>query len=188
MYNIPVDKPFRVTQVFWVNSQNYRPQFPKGHPWIDYAGAKPWDKQSVYASRSGIVVQSHKLNWWGETIVIRHDDGMETIYAHLSTRVVKAWDKVNDLQYIWVTWTTWNSTGVHLHFWIRWNKSDPRYDKNNWYDGRLNPNDYLKDWIRSEKELIQQIITLNSKLYEMTSDPEIKSVTNVENIILRTKI
>lgn len=39
-----------------------------------------------------------------------------------------------------------------------------------------------------EDETIKEIISLNSKLYNMTNDPEIKSVTNVENIILRTKI
>lgn len=51
----------------------------------------------------------------GKTVVVRHDNGLETVYAHLSKQLVKADDIVTKGTVIGKGGNTGNSTGSHLH-------------------------------------------------------------------------
>ncbi|WP_175408134.1 peptidoglycan DD-metalloendopeptidase family protein [Streptomyces sp. TRM64462] len=74
---------------------------------------------SVKAVASGKVVSAGWAGAYGYQIVIRHDDGRYSQYAHLSALTVREGQTVNSGQRIARSGSTGNSTGPHLHFEIR---------------------------------------------------------------------
>lgn len=71
----------------------------------------------VLASKSGVVVNvSSSASGYGNLIVIRHDDGWYTRYAHLSSFNVVTGQHVNQGDWIGNIGSTGWSTGPHLHF------------------------------------------------------------------------
>lgn len=75
----------------------------------------------VVASRNGITSFSGTDGAYGDIIIIEHEDGSETAYAHLKTRFVMESDPVNQGQVIALVGRTGNATAYHLHFEIRKN-------------------------------------------------------------------
>lgn len=59
-------------------------------------------------------------NGYGELIIVRHDNGLETFSAHLSKRLVKSGERVVAGQPIGLGGSTGRSTGPHLHFEFRY--------------------------------------------------------------------
>ena len=189
MYRTPVLWVFRITQWFWDRIPFYKPWTTKWHPWLDYAHTKRGVKQTVLASNEGIVVQSSELLGWWQYIVILHPDWMETIYAHLSKRLVIVGNTVVWWQEIWITWTTGKSTGIHLHFWIRPNKRSPEYNQSNWFAWWLDPNDYLNKYILNEEdeELVLEIMRLNSETRDKTKNLDLRYTLEQHNDKFRSK-
>ena len=74
----------------------------------------------VYAAFTGKVRMSKYLGAFGNLVVIRHDNGLETFYAHLSNRSVEVGDWVNAGDVIGLGGSTGRSTGPHLHFETRY--------------------------------------------------------------------
>ena len=70
----------------------------------------------VVAADSGTVVISTFNSSFGNYIVINHGNGMTTLYAHLSTRLVGVGATVARGQHIGNVGSTGVSTGPHLHF------------------------------------------------------------------------
>jgi len=70
----------------------------------------------VYAAFSGKVRMSKYYQGYGNLIVIRHENGLETFYAHLSKRLVEVGDWVEAGDKIGLGGSTGRSTGAHLHF------------------------------------------------------------------------
>ena len=75
----------------------------------------------VYATFNGKVRISKYLGAYGNLIVIRHENGIETFYGHLSKRYVETGDWVNAGDVIGLGGSTGRSTGPHLHFETRYN-------------------------------------------------------------------
>lgn len=71
---------------------------------------------AVRASRGGQVVSSDWMGGYGQTIIIQHEGGYATLYAHLSERLVSEGDIVRQGQVIGYVGSTGLSTGPHLHF------------------------------------------------------------------------
>ena len=72
---------------------------------------------TVYAAFSGKVrVARYNANGYGNFVVIRHHNGLETVYGHLSKHLVEANDYVETGQPIGLAGNTGRSTGPHLHF------------------------------------------------------------------------
>ncbi|SFC12534.1 M23 family metallopeptidase [Streptomyces aidingensis] len=110
-YTAPVDAPittaYRVTGAMWASGY---------HTGVDFnAGAGT----SVKAVSSGTVVSAGWGGSYGNEVIIQHEDGHYSQYAHLSAISVSAGQSVTVGQEIGLVGTTGNSTGPHLHFEIR---------------------------------------------------------------------
>lgn len=70
---------------------------------------------SVYAMLDGIVRFVNYNSGHGKTIVVRHFNGLETVYAHLSKYAIKVNDTVRGGQFIGNGGATGNARGSHLH-------------------------------------------------------------------------
>ena len=74
----------------------------------------------VYAAFDGKVRVSDSVGGYGNLIIIRHANGLETYYGHLSRRDVQSGDWVNAGDVIGLGGSTGRSSGPHLHFETRY--------------------------------------------------------------------
>ncbi|MBR5422352.1 MAG: M23 family metallopeptidase [Lachnospiraceae bacterium] len=74
---------------------------------------------SIWASSGGTVSYAGWAAGYGYLVTIKHPDGWETRYAHLSRVVVSVGQYVEQGQLVAYSGNTGNSTGPHLHFEIR---------------------------------------------------------------------
>lgn len=85
---------------------------------------------AIYAADSGTVIRSSD-GWnggWGNYVMIDHGNGMQTLYAHMSSRAVSVGQTVSRGQTIGYVGSTGMSTGAHLHFemYINGSRIDPQ--------------------------------------------------------------
>jgi len=74
----------------------------------------------ILASDAGTIIYSGCFSWgYGCHIIVDHNNGYKTLYAHLSRRDVEQGSVVSQGQQIGVMGSTGRSTGTHLHFEIR---------------------------------------------------------------------
>lgn len=73
----------------------------------------------VVAAAGGTVVHAGPAGTYGNLVTIRHADGMETRYAHLSAVTVERGAHVGQGDEIGKVGSTGASTGPHLHFELR---------------------------------------------------------------------
>jgi LysM repeat protein len=77
---------------------------------------------SILAAASGQVIVSKSGGWgggYGTYVVIKHPNGMQTLYGHLSQALVSVGQNVTKGQEVGKMGSTGQSTGVHLHFEVR---------------------------------------------------------------------
>ncbi len=114
----------------------------------DYAGRrrnhtgvdlKTKANDQIVSAFDGIVRISKSYYGYGNVIVVRHYNGLETLYSHNSKNLVKAGDKVKAGDVIALTGRTGRATTDHLHFEVRVNGQ--HFNPNMIFDfqnGRLN--------------------------------------------------
>ncbi|WP_404430068.1 peptidoglycan DD-metalloendopeptidase family protein [Sutcliffiella horikoshii] len=85
----------------------------KMHKGIDIA--RPSDR-TIKAADNGVVESAGWDGGYGNKVVINHQNGMKTTYAHLDSISVSVGQTVSRGGKIGVMGTTGQSTGVHLHF------------------------------------------------------------------------
>jgi len=91
--------------------------YPHFHTGIDLV--EPFGSP-VYAADDGIVaLVGSSSQGYGRYVVIAHSGGLDTLYGHLSTALVKIGQLVVQGQTIGLEGSTGNSTGPHLHFELR---------------------------------------------------------------------
>lgn len=92
----------------------YRATFRRMHKGID---VKVYTGDTIYAAFDGkIRVVRYEAGGYGKYVVIRHNNGLETIYAHLSKQLVGVNDEVKAGTPIGLGGNTGLSFGSHLHF------------------------------------------------------------------------
>ncbi len=99
----------------WMPQSGYQHSYP-GHTGLDIAGKYG---TPIYAAATGTVVLVKWQNYgYGNHIKIRHDDGKETLYGHMSTisSTIFVGKRVTMGECIGYMGSTGNSTGNHLHF------------------------------------------------------------------------
>ncbi|WP_242840766.1 M23 family metallopeptidase [Butyrivibrio proteoclasticus] len=84
--------------------------YHKGVDWATPVGT------AVMASSSGVVTRAGWGSGYGYCVYIRHPDGRETRYGHLSKVLVSVGQSVTQGQKIALSGNTGVSTGPHLHF------------------------------------------------------------------------
>lgn len=107
------------------------------HRGVDLAAAGDSTGLPIVAADSGTVTYTDVGGWgdsYGSYMIIRHANGLSTLYAHCSEVWVKKGQTVKKGQQIGRVGNTGNSRGAHLHFEVR--------DRTG--VGRLNPLDYIK--------------------------------------------
>lgn len=93
------------------SKQGYR--WGKNHKGIDIA--RPSDR-TIKAADNGKVVSAGYDGGYGNKIVIDHQNGLRTVYAHLASISVSVGQTVSQGSAIGIMGTTGDSTGIHLHF------------------------------------------------------------------------
>ncbi len=94
----------------------------------------------VFATGNAKVKFSGWKQGYGNTIILDHGFGYETVYAHLYKSLVRKGQKVRRSDIIGLVGNTGKSTGPHLHYEVRLNGRpvDPR----NYYFYDLSPEEY----------------------------------------------
>ena len=91
----------------------------RAHKGIDIIGAGIYG-QPIVAAQSGVVLTAYTADeWgygWGYHVMIGHDDGYATQYAHMSRVAVTTGQHVEKGQIIGYVGNTGDSYGAHLHF------------------------------------------------------------------------
>lgn len=104
----------------------------------------------VKTAFEGLVRIAQYSRTYGNVVVVRHPNGLETLYAHLSARKVVPGDYVEAGEVIGLGGNTGRSTGSHLHFECRY-KGEP-----------IDPN-VLIDW--ENGQLLTDTLTLSKNLF-----------------------
>lgn len=95
-------------------TSNFGQRWGRAHKGIDL---KVYVGDTIRSAFSGMVrVVDYEGRGYGKYIVIRHDNGLETVYGHLSKQLVKPNQMVEAGEVIGLGGNTGRSTGSHLHF------------------------------------------------------------------------
>ncbi len=106
-YFMPV--PGRVT-----SNYGYRARFGRMHKGIDLAIRS---NDTIYAAFDGKVrLTAYEARGYGNYVIIRHPNGLETVYGHLNKHLVKPDQTVKAGEPIGLGGSTGRSTRSHLHF------------------------------------------------------------------------
>jgi murein DD-endopeptidase MepM/ murein hydrolase activator NlpD len=73
----------------------------------------------IVASRSGVVIFSGYEKGYGRMVIIDHEDGSSTVYAHNSENCVDINDRVSQGDVVARVGSSGNASGSHIHFEIR---------------------------------------------------------------------
>ena len=116
---------------------------------------------SVHNAFEGTVRIAKKSYTYGNVVVVRHNNGLETLYAHLDNILVEPGDAIEAGDLIGYGGNTGRSSGSHLHFEVR-------------YKGEaINPNDLIcfksnelkKDTLAIDRNLFGYLTKVNAAKY-----------------------
>lgn len=99
----------KITDIF-----GYRPRRRRVHNGLDIKVQRGDTIRSAFDGK--VRMASYQRRGYGHYIVIRHNNGIETVYAHLSKKLVIQDQNVKAGQPIGLGGNTGRSSGAHLHF------------------------------------------------------------------------
>ncbi|MDE6299624.1 MAG: peptidoglycan DD-metalloendopeptidase family protein [Muribaculaceae bacterium] len=100
------------------SNYGYRARFGRMHKGVDLAIKS---NDTIYAAFDGKVrLTNYEAKGYGNYVIIRHPNGLETVYGHLNKHLVKPDQVVKAGQPIGLGGSTGRSTGPHLHFETRY--------------------------------------------------------------------
>ena len=128
---------------------------------------------SLFAMFDGVVRMAVYNGGLGHAVVIRHYNGLETTYAHMSRYAVKANDSVRKGQYIGKGGRSGNARGSHLHLVVS-------------YKGQYIHPDYLFEFDETNKVHGRELFVMRpwTKAYYYSSRrlPKIDLITSEEEL------
>ena len=133
--------PIDATGFMWPLSEDYKSltsgygeridpftKTKRTHNGIDIPAPKGTE---IRAAKAGTVKTSAVDKSYGNYVVVEHEDGISTLYAHMSERACVAGETVEQGQVIGYVGSTGRSTGNHLHLEVRINGK--RTEPGNYY-------------------------------------------------------
>ncbi len=124
-YGVPMPREYRIdlrhfcmpTDSRLVTSHyGYRAAFRRNHYGTDIKLYVGDTVRAAFAGKVRVVANEGYRKGYGLYVVIRHDNGLETVYGHLSKQLVVPNQVVKAGQVIALGGNTGRSTGAHLHF------------------------------------------------------------------------
>jgi murein DD-endopeptidase MepM/ murein hydrolase activator NlpD len=107
------------------------------HQGMDFTASTGTD---IYATGNGTVSFCGWRQGYGNTVIINHGFGYETLYAHCSELLVVEGQKVRRSDVVAKVGNTGKSTGPHLHYEVRLRGT--QVDPRNYFFMDLSPEDY----------------------------------------------
>lgn len=95
---------------------NYGMRSGRMHSGVDIKAPKNTDVHCVF---DGVVRMSKSYSAYGNIVVVRHYNGLETVYAHNTKNLVKVGDEVASGEVIAKVGRTGRATTEHVHFEVR---------------------------------------------------------------------
>lgn len=96
------------------SNYGYRARFGRMHKGVDLSIRS---NDTIYAAFDGKVrLTNYEAKGYGNYVILRHPNGLETVYGHLNKFLVKPDQTVRSGQPIALGGNTGRSTGPHLHF------------------------------------------------------------------------
>jgi murein DD-endopeptidase MepM/ murein hydrolase activator NlpD len=112
-----ISQPFGPSTYWFEPPYGAYPHFHTGMDLVEPFGS------AVFAADDGVVaLVGASSSGYGNYVVIAHAGGLDTLYGHLSTSLVKVGQSVTQGQPVGLEGSSGNSTGAHLHFELRINQ------------------------------------------------------------------
>lgn len=141
---LPLDGEPEVTSDFgWREHPIFGTQ--KFHSGIDFAAE---EGQPIYAAADGIVSTAGWVSGYGNTVILSHGDGLETVYGHNTEVLVWEGQLITQGTIIALAGSTGNSTGPHCHFEVALNGE--AVDPWEYVDGSARPSSNPMDFFKSD--------------------------------------
>ena len=118
----------------------------KMHKGLDFAASTG---TPIYATGDGSVKVSEFNSGYGNMVVLKHGNGYESLYAHMSRAKVRSGQKVKRGDVIGYVGSTGLSTGAHLHYEIH--KNGETVDPVMYFYNDVDPDDFIKIYQNSKK-------------------------------------
>lgn len=106
---MPLEGTMRVT-----SNYGYRARYRREHKGIDLALRTGDDVRAAFDGK--VRIRGYERGGYGNYIVIRHPNGLETVYGHMSRCIAQEGQIVRAGEVIGKGGSTGRSTGPHLHF------------------------------------------------------------------------
>lgn len=116
--SIPLGRPHHGEQTsgFGYRANPFTGRGAEFHGGLDFRGTYG---EPVYTTATGKVSYANRMGGYGLLVIVQHNGGYETRYAHLNEIDVKVGDKVTVGQQIGKLGSSGRSTGPHLHYEVR---------------------------------------------------------------------
>lgn len=109
-WSLPLNR-FEITSKFGRRGRSF-------HEGVDLRASRGTPVYAVHGGR--VIYSSRRIGGYGNMVVIKHGEGLSTVYAHCSKLLVKAGARVKRGQRIALSGNTGHSSGPHLHFEVRY--------------------------------------------------------------------
>jgi murein DD-endopeptidase MepM/ murein hydrolase activator NlpD len=86
------------------------------HDGIDLAAP---EGTPIRAAAGGVVLYAGTQRGYGNLVILRHEDGLITIYAHNQKNLVREGDRLRTGEELGLVGRTGRATGPHCHFEVR---------------------------------------------------------------------
>ena len=112
---VPFGRPYsgEVSSNFGYRNSPFSRNKKEFHGGMDFRGTTG---DSIIATADGVVEKARWIGGYGKSVILSHENGYKTLYAHLSKINVKKGQKVGFGEVIGEIGSTGRSTGPHLHY------------------------------------------------------------------------